>query len=243
MIFEILRNTEYDTVTRVMLIIMLPVIILMSLSIHEFAHGIVSYGLGDPTAKNRGRLTLNPLKHIEPIGTLCMFLFGFGWAKPVPVDPRYYKKPKKGMALCGLAGPAVNLAIGVNAYAIYCGAVWLAYHPYVLSGIWFMKYVSDTVYVILAQIFGMVGYYNIILAVFNLLPIPPLDGSRLLYAFLPDEYYFGVMKYERVIMFIMLALLWIGVFDLIIDGTYTLVAGSIEWCVENILNLILKIAS
>lgn len=228
---------------RLILMISLPVIVLMSLSIHEYAHGIVSYSLGDPTAKRMGRLTVNPIKHLNPIGTVCMLLFGFGWAKPVPVDPRYYKKPKQGMALCGLAGPAINLVIGIKSYGLYCVMVWLARNSAVLYSLPLIKYVPDTVYIILAQLLGIIGYYNILLAVFNLLPVLPLDGSRLLYAFLPDKYYFGVMKYERVIMFVMLALLWMGFFDLFIDGAYTLVASGIERAVYGLLDVLLKFVS
>ena len=243
MIFEILKNTEYDILTRMILVVALPVIILMSLSIHEYAHGIVSYGLGDNTAKRMGRLTINPLSHLNPIGTLCMFLFGFGWAKPVPVDPRYYKNPKRGMALCGLAGPFTNLVIGIHSYAAYCVMVWLAMHPSVLNVIPFIAYLPDTAYVIVAQLLGIIGYYNVLLAIFNLIPVPPLDGSRLLYAFLPDRYYFGIMRYERIIMLVMLALLWTGFFDFFIDGAYTIVASGIEIFVYGCLDVILKFVS
>lgn len=243
MIFNILENTEFDILTRIILVVALPVIVLMSLSIHECAHGVVSYGMGDPTAKRMGRLTLNPLKHLNPIGTLCMLLFGFGWAKPVPVDPRYYKDPKRGMALCGLAGPFINLVIGIRSYGCFCMMVWLAEHPSVINALPFIEHVPDAAYIIVAQLFGIIGYYNILLAVFNLIPVPPLDGSRLLYAFLPDKQYFGVMKHERVIMFVMLALLWMGFFDLFIDGAYTLVAEAVEDAVDGILDTLLKVVS
>ena len=236
MIFEILNDTQTDLAIRITLLIALPIIVLMSLSIHEYAHGLVSYALGDPTAKNRGRLTLNPLKHINPLGLLCMLLFRFGWANPVPVDPRYYRNPKRGMAICGLAGPFINLVIGIKAYAVHCAAVWFAMHPAALNRIPFISYVSDTAYIIFAQIFGIIGCYNILIAVFNLIPVPPLDGSRLTYAFLPDRYYFRVMKYERVIMFAMLALLWIGVLDFFIDGAFTVVASGIEHTVFKLLD-------
>jgi Zn-dependent protease len=243
MIFNILENTEWDILTRLILVIALPIIVLMSLSIHEYAHGIVSYSLGDTTAKRLGRLTVNPIKHLNPIGTICMLLFGFGWAKPVPVDPRYYDNPKRGMALCGLAGPAINLVIGIKSYGIYCIMVWLARNIEVLYALPLIRYMPDTVYIISAQLFGIIGYYNILLAVFNLLPVLPLDGSRLLYAFLPDKYYFGIMKYERVIMFVMLALLWMGFFDLFIDGAYTLVASGIERIVYSLLDALLNSVS
>ena len=240
MIFSILESKDFDLPTLITLVIALPIIILMSLSIHEYAHGIVSYGLGDPTAKRMGRLTLNPLKHLNPLGTLCMLLFGFGWATPVPVDPRYYKHPKKGMAICGLAGPLINLIIGIKAYSAYQVMVWFVKHTGMLLGI---SYIAGTFYIITAQILAMIGYYNILLAVFNLLPIPPLDGSRLLYAFLPDKHYFNVMKHERLIMFVMLALLWMGFLDFFIDGAYTLIAGVIENIVSGALDLMLKIVS
>ena len=147
------------------------------------------------------------------------------------------------MALCGLAGPFINLVIGINAYGVYCTMVWLATHPVAWSVLPFVQFILGNTYVIIAQIFGMIGYYNIILAIFNLLPVPPLDGSRLLYAFLPDKHYFGVMKHERVIMLVMLAFLWLGFFDLFIDGTYTLVAGLIEKVVYGTLDNILVFAS
>ena len=245
MIFNILNTEAYDLTTKLFLLIALPIVIVVSLSIHEYAHGLVSYGLGDPTAKNVGRLTLNPIKHLNPIGTLCMLLFGFGWAKPVPVDPRYYKKPKTGMALCGLAGPAINLIIGVRAYIWYNVAVWLAVNPAVLNSIPLIHFIPETVfvtaYLFITQLLFIVGYYNVILAVFNLIPIVPLDGLRLLYAFLPDKYYFGLMKHERVIMFVMLALLWIGIFDFFIDTVSTLIAEGIEIIVFGILDAILKV--
>ena len=116
-------------------------------------------------------------------------------------------------------------------------------HPEILYGMQFIKYVPDTLYIILAQLFGIIGYYNILLAVFNLIPVPPLDGSRLLYAFLPDKQYFGIMKYERIIMLVMLALLWIGVFDFFIDGAYTLIASGIETAVYSALDLIRSLVS
>ena len=231
MILEIL-NSDYDELTKVLLVIGVPVIILLSLSIHECAHALVSYSLGDPTAKQRGRLTLNPLKHIHPLGTLCMLLFSFGWARPVPVEPGYYKNPKRGMVFCGIAGPLVNIMIGVRAYSIHCAMVWFAKNPSVLACVPILNIFTDQLYILVAQFFGLLGYYNILLSVFNLLPVPPLDGSRLAYAFLPEKYYFGIMKNERMIMLVMLVLLWIGLFDLFIDAVFT----GISFCVELLVN-------
>ena len=240
MIFNIL-NSGFDTLTEIVLLVALPIIILFSLAIHEYAHAAVSSDLGDPTPKLMGRLTLNPFKHLHPIGTLCMLFFGFGWANPVPVDPRHYKNPKKGMALCGVAGPAINLLIGLHAYAAYYVMVWFAEHPAILSAAVIMRFIPEILYVILAQLFGLIGYYNVLLAIFNLLPIPPFDGSRLLYAFLPDRHYFGVMKYEGLIMMVMLFLLLIGVFDVVIAGVHTGVSFCVEQTVRAIMDGIYRL--
>ena len=180
-------------------------IVLLSLSVHEVAHGYAAYKFGDPTARNLGRLSLNPLKHIDPIGALCMLLFGFGWAKPVPINTRYFKKPKSGMALSALAGPMSNLIMAFVAFVtrIYIfrfGAAEILTNP---NGIVYMLFLFFTEFF----------YLNISLAVFNLLPIPPLDGSRILFYLLPDKIYFGVMKYEQYITIAMFAFLWLGWLD------------------------------
>lgn len=238
MIISILGVEELDISTKIFLIVCIPLVVLFSLSIHEYAHAVVSYALGDPTAKSRGRLTLNPFKHLNPLGTLCMLLFGFGWARPVPIDVRYYKEPKKGMALCGLAGPAINAVIGISTFSMYSIMCWGA-ERLALDAIGVI--IPDWLYVALAHIFYIIGYYNILLAVFNLIPIPPLDGSRLLYAFLPDKQYFAVMKYERIIMFVMLALLWIGIFDVLFDAVLTLSMNCISTLVYSVMDMILKL--
>ena len=247
MIFNILQEEMYDGWTKAFLIIALPIIIFISLTIHEYAHAIVSYSMGDVTAKQRGRLTMNPFAHLNPIGTLCMLLFGFGWANPVPINARYYKNPKRGMAICGIAGPAINMIIGIKAFICYNIAVWVGMHPNILNSLPLIgiipESIFETMYVVIAQVFFLVGYYNILLAIFNLLPIPPLDGSRLLYAFLPDKHYFGIMKYERIIMLGMLVLLWIGVFDFFIANVATIIAEGIEAIVFSILNAVFGISA
>ncbi|MBO5440619.1 MAG: site-2 protease family protein [Clostridia bacterium] len=166
------------------LLITIPTV-LIALTFHECAHGFVAYKLGDPTAKYMGRLSLNPLKHLDPIGALCMVLCGFGWAKPVPVDMRQFKNPKSGMALCALAGPLTNLILGFIGAFLY----WLI----VLI---FPSIVYNWNILSLLSIFGVL---NIYLAIFNLIPLPPFDGSRILSAFLPDKYYIKLMQYERYI--------------------------------------------
>ncbi len=188
------------------LLLSLP-IILLALSVHETAHGYVAYKLGDPTARNLGRLTLNPLKHLDPFGFLCMLLAGFGWANPVPINTRHFKNPRRDMALSAAAGPVSNLLLAVIFTAIY--KVFTIVLPY-------MNITSDTHYylVFAVNLFIQLGIsLNISLAVFNLLPVPPLDGSRLLYVFLPPKYYFGVMKYERYISIGIMVLLLVGVLD------------------------------
>lgn len=178
-------------------------VMLCILPLHEFAHGWVAYKLGDPTAKNAGRLTMNPLKSLDPLGAAAMLLVGFGWAKPVPVDPRYFKNPKRGMALTALAGPLSNLL------AAFIGAFVV------------MRMALAEMNAVTLFIFQALYYYvmvNISLAVFNLVPIPPLDGAKVLGAFLPDQAYFGLMRYERYGMLLLLALSWLGVTGGFISG-------------------------
>lgn len=174
--------------------------ILLCLTVHETCHGLAAWALGDPTAKRLRRLSLNPIRHIDPFGALMMLVAGFGWAKPVPVDPRYFRNPKLGMAVTALAGPVSNL---VMAYlALLLRAVLLAfYHP----GSVLLE--------------GAVGFcetlaiLNVGLGIFNLIPFPPLDGSKVLGAFLPDRAYYQLMRYERWGMLLLMALLWLGVFS------------------------------
>lgn len=189
----------------IQLLLSLP-IILLSLSLHETAHAIAANKLGDPTAKNLGRITLNPIKHLDPIGFICMVLCGFGWANPVPINSRYFKKPRRDMAISAAAGPVSNVLLAF----IFALLLRISYE--VLPGMIATENALE-----LANIwvtFLSIGVsLNITLAVFNLLPVPPLDGSRMLYVFLPPKQYFGVMKYERYISLGIMLLLLIGVLD------------------------------
>ena len=174
--------------------------IFLCLTIHETCHGLAALALGDPTAKSMHRLSLNPLRHIDLLGLVMMFVAGFGWAKPVPVDPRYFKKPKQGMAVTALAGPVSNFFLALLAMGI-SKAIYL-YAPY--TTVW------DTVFTFC--LYTLVPL-SIGLGLFNLIPIPPLDGSKVLGAFLSDRTYFTLMRYERYGMLVLLALSFLGVGD------------------------------
>lgn len=201
--------------------------VLIALTFHEYAHGYVAYKLGDPTAKNMGRLTLNPIKHFHPIGMLMMLLVGIGWANPVPINPRYFKDPKKGMAISAAAGPIINLILGFVGLFIFSLIAFILQktHTYELS---------DPIVAAL-MFFDNFCYMNVFLAVFNLLPIPPFDGSRVLFAFLPDKHYFAIMKYERIIMFIVLIAIATGrlalPFNLVTEG----IIYGMKWIIGLIL--------
>ena len=173
--------------------------VFLCLTIHETCHGLAAYALGDPTAKSMRRLSLNPLRHIDWIGLCMMFFCGFGWAKPVPVDPRYFRKPKQGMALTALAGPVSNLLLAL--LLLLFSRLIYDFAPY--SDLWnlLFGFLLDT------------AVLSIGLGVFNLVPIPPLDGSKVLAAFLPDRTYFQLMRYERYGMALLMLLLLTGVLD------------------------------
>lgn len=181
--------------------------VLIAIVMHEWAHGFVSYKLGDPSAKAEGRLSLNPLKHLDPMGTLCLLVFHFGWAKPVQVNPNYYKDPKMGMVLTALAGPVMNFIIAFVAVGLFQLVV--------------LQDVFSLPYDVLAYFFSFFSYLavmNVGLGVFNLIPIPPLDGSKALLSFLPEKLYFQYMRYEQIGMIILIILLATGVLSPLMSG-------------------------
>jgi Zn-dependent protease len=190
------------------LIILAPPL-LMALTFHEFAHGYIAYRLGDPTAKNEGRLTLNPIKHLDPIGTIAFFFIKFGWAKPVPVNPAYFKNPKRDMLWVALAGPATNLALAVIS-AIVTKLVWAAasFIPY--------STIAEAILVPLNSMLIASVWINLVLCIFNFLPIPPLDGSRILAGILPDNLAQSYQQIERYGFIIILVLAFSGLLSKVI---------------------------
>ena len=175
------------------------VTVFLVLPFHEFAHAYVANRLGDPTARYQGRMTVNPFAHIDYLGALALIFFGFGWARPVPINARNFRNPKQGMALSALAGPMSNLLVAFVATFLWNGF-------YVLS----MAH-GGAVLSVLTLFFRFLVQINVGLAVFNLIPVPPLDGSRLLTAVLPDRIYFQIMRYERYIALALIVLLYTGV--------------------------------
>lgn len=173
--------------------------VLLCLTVHEVSHGLAAYALGDPTAKSGRRLSLNPLRHLDPFGTLMMLTVGFGWAKPVPVDMRYFKRPKSGMAITALAGPVSNFILAFVALIFANVAA-----PLVYRSAW-AEYALHFFFVLASLSIG--------LGVFNLIPIPPLDGSKVMEGILPDRIYYAILRYERVGILALMALLWLGVLD------------------------------
>ncbi len=195
MLFSILSGGDVREIA-ISLLLMIPVI-LISLSTHEAAHGYIAYKMGDPTARNLGRVTLNPVKHLDPIGSLCMLVFGYGWAKPVPINARNFRDPKRGMAYTAIAGPVSNILLGIIGTVLY--AVSSFFSVYFISDIIQSEFLFNVISAILT-LFYFFGYMNFVLAVFNLIPVPPFDGSRFFSLFLPTKVYFNMMRYERYIM-------------------------------------------
>ena len=228
MLLKLFRAGSKDELITaiIMLLISLPVI-LLSLSFHEAAHAFAAHKMGDRTARNLGRLTMNPAKHLDLMGTICMLLCGVGWAKPVPINTRYFKNPKWGMAISALAGPVSNLLLS------FLGAVFvqltirvavlaeIPYAPFFFKGM----PMSSLILLIFLYFFELFAYYNAILAIFNMIPIPPFDGSRLAFVFLPDKWYFEIMKYERYIMLILFVLLATDIITLPLSNAANSITG------------------
>ena len=171
--------------------------VFLCLTVHETCHGLAAYALGDPTAKRMHRLSLNPLHHIDWLGLASMVICGFGWAKPVPVDMRYFKKPKTGMALTALAGPVSNFLLALA--LLFIASLLSAFAPVNGGVLGLFSFCANT------------AVLSIGLGLFNLVPIPPLDGSKVLFSLLPERAYYTLMRYERYGMAVLLLLVWLDV--------------------------------
>ncbi len=234
MIFNLINGGRDALIS---LLLSLPVIII-ALCVHETAHGYVAYKMGDPTAKNLGRLTLNPLKHLDPLGTLAMLVFGFGWAKPVPINARNFNNPRVGMALTGIAGPISNLILGLISCVLYSMSN-VAYWVLIVKGA--SESVTTVIYV-LTLLFFVGASLNFGLMAFNLIPIPPFDGSRFFYLLLPQRLYFKVMQYEQYIM-IAILLLFLALSRVGLSPISFVSNGLFELVSEPLTNLFLKLAN
>ncbi len=191
-------------------------ITLIALTFHECAHGWVSTKLGDPTPRREGRLSLNPLVHLDPIGTLLMIFTGFGWARPVSVNPMYYRDRKKGMALTAAAGPIANLVLSIIALLI--GNILLAIGSSFNWSLGALSAINSICYLFV--------FRNLCFMVFNLIPIPPLDGSKILGIFLPNRIYYDVLRYEQYAIILIMLLSVSGAFDVIIGTGVSLIFNS-----------------
>jgi len=188
---------------------------LICITIHELAHGLAAYKLGDRTAKEMGRLTLNPIKHIDPLGLLMMLIVRFGWAKPVPVDINNFKYPKWYMAITAIAGPVSNLILAAFVMFILgllstsLGMIIIFNTDYPLGVIIPISLTVDAGFIV-GEIIMNTIIISVALAIFNMLPIPPLDGSKVLFSLLPEKTYFGLMRYERYGILILLLVIYAG---------------------------------
>ena len=207
-----LRQLRFDNLLSTALAVAAS---LLCILVHETCHGLIAWWLGDGTTKNAGRLTLNPLRHIDIVGLAMMAILKFGWAKPVPIDMRNFKNPKAGMAVTAAAGPISNILLAF---------VFLLIRSAVM-GLYLERSGGVGGWLVLNEFLEYVIVISAGLAVFNLIPISPLDGSKILFAFLPQEAYFKLMRYERYGMLVLIAALFFGWLD---KPLYFLRGGLLE---------------
>lgn len=224
MIIDLMRNgLSIELIINLMARVF---IIFCVLPFHEFAHALIAQKFGDNTARLKGRLTINPLAHVDPLGALMIILAGFGYAKPVPVNMNNFKrgKRKQQMALVALAGPVSNIIMAFISMLVF-------------AGIYYLGDISNSMMLYISLFFQYACSINISLAVFNLLPIPPLDGSRILSAIVPDKYYYKLMQYERYIIYIVFILIFTNVLDLPMSLLSNFIYNGMMTVVEALYNL------
>ena len=218
---------------RIISLLVRALVLFTAFPVHESAHGLAAYWLGDDTAKKQGRISLNPAKHINLFGALFMLFAGVGAAEPVPIDCRKFKNRKIGMALSNLAGPASNLILAYLSVLIYR----------IASFVFIITDTGGTAADIILYIFSYGAMLNIGIAVFNLLPVPPLDGSRIVTMFLPEKKYFGIMKYERYVFAVFFVIMLSGILDMplafIKDKAMDIMIFITNW-IDNILILFIN---
>lgn len=232
MLFSIL-SSESDLTTKILLLMISVIALLPALTVHEWAHGFAAYKLGDSTAKADGRLSLNPLDHLDPMGALMMLLVGFGWAKPVPVNTRYFKKPKRDYAIVSLAGPIANFILAFISVFIFL----LLFYIFAYADMLF----TPTSTVVLA-IFEYSALMNLGLGAFNLIPLPPLDGSNVVMCMLPNNIAAKYSKLRYYSHYIFLGLILASYLPYPLSNLYDLAFMPLNWVRYNLYDLFMSIS-
>ncbi|MFI3324744.1 MAG: site-2 protease family protein [Clostridia bacterium] len=218
---SLLTGGNIDIMSIVAQILSILFVVIFILPLHEYAHGIVAYKLGDPTPKYDRRLTLNPLASIDPVGSMALLIFGYGWAKPVQVNPRNFKNPKRDMAIVAVAGPLSNVL------AALVGQI-------ILSGMFAFNVITsyNSVAYFIAIILSSYVSINLSLAAFNLIPMPPLDGSRIIGAFLSDNALYKYYSYQRYFTIIFIVLMFSGVLSVPLSFVWNILYNAVSFVAE-----------
>ena len=225
MLISMIRSGSVDIWGVIIYILSTLMVVFLVLPFHEWAHGFVAYKLGDKTAKLSGRLTLNPLAHVDPLGAALLLLIGFGWAKPVPVNSRNFKNPKVGMAISALAGPVANLIAAIAAGLVMNGLITILIHSH-------LYYSTASFWYYVLMFFRYLMIINIGLAVFNFIPVPPLDGSKILMAFLPDRACMRLYAHEHIFSIALFVLIMAGGLSSFLGAAQTLLYNGIDYITE-----------